>query len=158
VGVFQRLRDLPHDLNRTLQRNDPALLHEVGDVGSFDVLEGNIQVAVRFSRVEDGDDVLVAQIGGCLGLGLKPFNQGGVARLVARENLEGTNFWISYLPIFLACAGAVAGGSPADLADDCDGPPDPVGEDIDHLKRTSQPGSRSTRPDRQPSLFIGSSL
>ncbi len=89
VGVLERLRDLPHDFDRPLERHIPPLRDQLGDVGSLDVFQGDVRKPVGILGFEHGDDVLMPESGGGLGFGLKPFYENGVLRFIERQDLQG---------------------------------------------------------------------
>jgi hypothetical protein len=88
VGVRQRLRQGPHDVDRVAQR-ERAFVHGLLQGVSLDIRRGNVVVRPVPTGVEDGDDVRVAQAGGGPGVAQEAVDALGVVERAGPRNLEG---------------------------------------------------------------------
>ena len=82
VGVLQCSGDLLDDLDRTLDGRDAPSLHHLEQILTLDILHRDEQVTVSFTRIVHRDDVVVAELGRRLSLGLEPFDQRRILSLV----------------------------------------------------------------------------
>ena len=87
-GMLQPGGDLLDDVDRSTNRHDTAQRNHLEQVAPFDVFHGDVQEAIRFTAVEHGDNVRVAQLGRGLSLCTKPPDQNWVRGLVPRQDLQ----------------------------------------------------------------------
>src|SRR5262249_31382629 len=107
VGVAEGAGGLEDDLAGLLGVEGALALDVLVEVDAVDELHGQVPGAIDLLELGDPDDVGVAELQGAGGLALEAVEQGGLARQLAVEDLQGD------LAARLRVAGAVDGPHPA---------------------------------------------
>jgi hypothetical protein len=89
VGVVEGLGGLDHDLPGFLGI-EPALADDVlVQIGAVDEFKSQVKGAAVFAEAIDGDDVLMAQLGGAARLAAKALEHVGPGGEIGRQDLQG---------------------------------------------------------------------
>ena len=108
VGVLERIANLWDDNQRFGGREFGGLFH-LAQVHAVHIFHDEIEQAIGFAKLVDGDDVGVVQLGQCAGFAQEPLGKFRVAAQLRRQDLQGNDPVELFLPSLVHRAHAAHG-------------------------------------------------